>query len=257
MGSEMCIRDSVGIKTDINPGFPKDMDKRNLHIPFKATQWSRAPDKKRIAVVNNFSAAGGNTTLVLEEGPVRERVGSDPRPSHVFTISAKSKISLKGNIQRLMAYLEKNNVSMADLAYSLTARRCHHNHRVAISAADAGSLKQQLASKLNEIDAMKPIPTTGSTPVAFVFTGQGAADKSMNLQLYHHSPFFRAQLESLDRIGQQHGFPSFIHAIDGSFPKDHAWSPVITQVAHTSVEIALAKYLETLGIKPQLSLIHI
>ncbi|KAJ5976765.1 hypothetical protein N7501_000107 [Penicillium viridicatum] len=42
-----------------------------------------------------------------------------------------------------------------------------------------------------------------------------------------------------------------IFIIDGSFPKDHAWSPVITQVAHTSVEIALAKYFETLGIKPQ------
>ncbi|KAJ5697002.1 hypothetical protein N7536_007414 [Penicillium majusculum] len=236
----------------INPGFPKDMDKRNLHIAFNAAQWPRTPDKKRIAVVNNFSAAGGNTTLVLEEGPVRERVGLDPRPSHVFTISAKSKISLKGNIQRLIAYLEKNSeVSMADLAYSLTARRCHHNHRVAISAADVGNLKQQLASKLDGIDAMKPIPPTGPPPVAFVFTGQGAADKSMNLQLYHHSPFFRAQLESLDRLGQQHGFPSFIPAIDGSFPKDHAWSSVITQVAHTSVEIALAKYLETLGIKPE------
>ncbi|KAJ5412593.1 uncharacterized protein N7487_006952 [Penicillium crustosum] len=229
-----AIPPHVGIKTDINPGFPKDMDKRNLHIPFNATQWSRAPGKKRIAVVNNFSAAGGNTTLVLEEGPVREKVGSDPRPSHVFTISAKSKVSLKGNIQRLIRYLEKNGeVTMADLAYSLTARRCHHNHRVAISAADV---------------AHSPI---GPPPVAFVFTGQGAAEKSMNLQLYHHSPFFRAQLESLDRLGQQHGFPSFIPAIDGSFPKDHAWSPVITQVAHTSVEIALAKYFETLGIKPE------
>ncbi|KAJ5274872.1 ketoacyl-synt-domain-containing protein [Penicillium chrysogenum] len=229
----------------------KDMDKRNLQIPYKTTEWCRAPGEKRIAVVNNFSAAGGNTTLVLEEGPVRERVGSDPRPSHVFTISAKSKISLNGNIRGLIGYLEKNGeVSMADLAYSLTARRYHHNHRVAINAADVGSLKQQLASKLDGIDSMKPIPPTGPPPVAFVFTGQGAADKSMNLQLYHHSPFFRSQIETLDRLGQQHGFPSFIPAIDGSFPKDHTWSPVITQVAHTSVEIALAKYFETLGLKP-------
>ncbi|OJJ96972.1 hypothetical protein ASPACDRAFT_33832 [Aspergillus aculeatus ATCC 16872] len=247
-----AIPPHVGIKTSINPGFPKDMERRNLHIPFETTAWSRTSEKKRIAVVNNFSAAGGNTTLVLEEGPVRDRLGSDPRPSHVFTVSAKSKISLKGNLQRLIAYLEKNeDVSMADLAYSLTARRYHHNHRVAATATDTSSLKQQLISKLDGVDSMKPMPTTGAPPVAFVFTGQGAADKSMNLQLYHHSPFFRSQLESLDRLGQQHGFPSFLPAVDGSYPKDHAWPPVITQVAHTSVEIALARYWETLGIKPE------
>ncbi|EPS34273.1 hypothetical protein PDE_09237 [Penicillium oxalicum 114-2] len=247
-----AIPPHVGIKTEINPGFPQDMSKRNLNIPFETTAWARAPERKRIAVVNNFSAAGGNTTLVLEEGPIRERLGSDPRPSHVFTVSAKSKVSLKGNLQRLIAYLDKNaDVSMADLAYSLTVRRYHHNHRVAFNATGVSGLKQQLISELERVDSMKPIPTTGAPPVAFVFTGQGAADKSMNLQLYHHSPFFRAQLHTLDRLGQQHGFPSFIQAVDGSFPKDHAWSPVVTQVAHTSVEIALAKYWETLGIKPE------
>ncbi|KAM5453561.1 Type I Iterative PKS [Microsporum audouinii] len=242
----------VGIKTNINPDFPKDMDKRGLCIPLETTEWCHTPDKKRVAVVNNFSAAGGNTTLVLEEGPIRERIGSDPRPSHVFTVSAKSKISLKGNIQRLIAYLDRHDdVSLADLAYSLTARRYHHNHRVAINGADVSSVKQQLVSKLEEIDSTKPIPATGSPPVSFVFTGQGSADKSMNLQLYHHSPFFRSQLETLDRLSQQHGFPSFIPAIDGSFPKDHVWSPVITQVAHTSIQVALTRYWGSLGIKPE------
>lgn len=120
------------------------------------------PGRKRIAVVNNFSAAGGNTTVVLEEAPVWEKTGSDPRPSHVITVSAKSKISLKGNIQRSLAYFEKNeDVSLADLAYSLTARRYHHNHRVAIHAADINGVKQQLTSKLDSVESQKPIPATG------------------------------------------------------------------------------------------------
>ncbi|OJJ40791.1 hypothetical protein ASPWEDRAFT_34272 [Aspergillus wentii DTO 134E9] len=252
MLQKSAIPRHVGIKNEINPGFPKDMDKRNLHIPFETTEWARKEERKRIAVINNFSAAGGNTTVALEEAPLRERVGSDPRPSHIFTVSAKSKVSLKGNIERLLAYLDKNeDVSPADLAYSLTARRYHHNHRLAIHAADISSLKQQLTSKLDGVETQKPISTMGAPPVAFVFTGQGAADKSMNLQLYHHSPFFRAQIDHFDRLAQQHGFPSFIPSIDGSFPKDHVWSPVVTQVAHTSIEIALARYWETLGIKPE------
>ena len=249
----------VGIKNDINPSFPKDLDKRQIHIPFKTTEWSHISGRKRVAVVNNFSAAGGNTTIALEEAPVREKRGSDPRPSHTITISAKSKVSLKSNIQRLLAYLDKQenaDVLLADLAYSLAARRNHYNYRLAINVTDVDSLRQQLTSKLDVVDSQKPIPATGAPPVAFVFTGQGAADKSMNLQLYHQSPFFHAQIEHLDRLAQRLGFPSFISAIDGSFPKDHAFSPVITQIAHTCIQIALAKYWETLGVTPEVVMGH-
>ena len=63
----------VGIKNRINPGFPKDLDKRNLRIPYEKQPWPRVPGKKRVAVVNNFSAAGGNSTLAIEEGYVISR----------------------------------------------------------------------------------------------------------------------------------------------------------------------------------------
>jgi acyl transferase domain-containing protein len=254
-----AIPPHIGIKNDINPGFPKDMEKRNLHIPFKATEWSSMPgkDKKRFAVVNNFSAAGGNTTIALEEAPVREKTGSDPRPSHVITLSAKSKISLKGNIQKLLDYLGKNEeTSLAHLAYTLSARRYHHNYRLAIHATDVKGLQQQLISSLDGVQSQKPIPAMDAPAIAFVFTGQGAAHKSMDLQLHHYSPFFRAEIEHLDRLAQGHGFPSFIPAIDGSHPSDHQHSPVVTQVAHTSVEIALAKYWGTLGVKPEVVMGH-
>jgi hypothetical protein len=49
--------------------------------------------------------------------------------------------------------------------------------RMASGGTAAGS------SKLDGIDSMKPIPPTGPPPVAFVFTGQGAADKSKRRQL--------------------------------------------------------------------------
>ncbi|KAH8726149.1 putative polyketide synthase [Phaeosphaeriaceae sp. PMI808] len=252
-----AIPPHVGIKTSINPGFPQDMDKRNLHIPLKTTEWPRNSARKRIAVVNNFSAAGGNTTIVLEEGPLREKAGSDPRSSHVIVLSAKSKISFKGNVLRLLEFLDSTeNVDLADLAYTLTARRYHHNHRLAINTTSISALKQQLHSRLDTIDAQKPISSTDTPPVAFVFTGQGAAEKSMNLQLYRDAPYFRAQLNRLDALACRHGFPSFLPAINGSFPRDHEFPPVVTHVAHTCIQIALAKYWETLGVKPEVVMGH-
>ena len=114
----------VGVKKHLTPNFPADADKRNLHNPYNSTPWRRSPERKRIAIVNNFGAAGGNTTFVLEEGPELQIEETDPRSTHILTISAKNIVSLQRNIQHLFSYLEKNpGVALHDLAYTLTARR--------------------------------------------------------------------------------------------------------------------------------------
>ncbi|KAL5316080.1 hypothetical protein ACEPPN_016957 [Leptodophora sp. 'Broadleaf-Isolate-01'] len=258
MFEKEAIPPHVGIKSRINPGFPKDLDKRNLHIPYEKQPWPRVSGKKRVAVVNNFSAAGGNSTLLIEEGPLREASEvMDPRLTHLVTVSAKSKVSLKRNLQRLIAYLDaKPNVSLADLAYTTTARRHHHNHRVAVASLDAAHLKKQLGASLGSVDTHMPIPSIGPPPVVFAFTGQGASHQSMNLELFRDSPFFKSQLLHLDSISQGQGFPSFIPAIDGSHSQDYKHPPVVSQVALCCVEIALAKYWESLGVKPDVVVGH-
>lgn len=181
-----AIPPHVGIKNSLNPKFPKDMDKRNIHIPYEKVEWPHVPGKKRIAMVNNFSAAGGNSTVAIEEAPERQRIGTDDRPTQVVAVSAKSKVSLKGNLERMLAYLESNpDTLLADLAYSTTARRYHHNHRVAVSCSSIDQAKKQLKSALSGADTAMPIPTTGPPSVAFAFTGQGASFKSFNLELFH------------------------------------------------------------------------
>ncbi|KAF4536149.1 Beta-ketoacyl synthase [Lasiodiplodia theobromae] len=258
MYQKNAIPPHVGIKNSLNPGFPKDLDARNLRIPYEKQAWPRVEGKRRIAVVNNFSAAGGNTTVAIEEPPVPKADGPlDPRTNHVIAVSAKSKASLRGNLERLIAYLDANpDVSLANLSYSTTARRYHHNHRVAIAASDVAQAKKKLSSHLATVDTHKPVPTTGPPQIAFAFTGQGSSHKSMNLELFHSSPYFRSQILHLDALAQSQGFPSFVPAVDGSHAKDHAHSPTITQLALVAVEIALAKYWVSLGVKPSVVVGH-
>lgn len=248
----------VGIKNSLTAKFPKDMAKRNVQIPFEQTPWPRVPGKKRVALVNNFSAAGGNTSIAIEEPPVRlEPEATDPRTSHVVTVSAKSKKSLEGNLKRLIAYLDtRPDTPLGSLSYTTTARRHHHNYRVTVCATDIAAVKKHLKSKLATVDAQKPIPAPGSNPIAFAFTGQGASYRSMNLELYRDSPFYRFQIQNLDSLAQSQGFPSFIPAVDGSFPQDHAHSPVVTQLSLVSIEIALARYWNLLGIQPSVVIGH-
>ncbi|KAL8906239.1 MAG: hypothetical protein Q9207_002161 [Kuettlingeria erythrocarpa] len=257
MLKENAIPPHVGIKKEINPGFPKDMDKRNIHIPFEKTPWPRLPGKKRTAIVNNFSAAGGNTTILLEDGPIREITEADPRSTHVVTVSAKSKVSLKGNINRLLKYLDTcPDTSVADLAYTTSARRVHHNHRFALPVSDITQVHKGLNDCLGKLDALKAVSTLGPPPVAFAFTGQGAAFNPTHLQLYQDSPYFRTQIRHLDSIARMQGFPSFMPVLDGSAPDDAPFSPVVAQLAHVCGEIALAKFWATIGIKPAVVVGH-
>lgn len=247
----------IGIKTEMNPRFPQDFDKRNLHIDLEMTQWPRVPSRKRLAVVNNFGAAGGNTTMVLEEAPTRVISEADPRDTHIIAISAKTKGSLIGNIERLIAHLNAHpDINLADLSYTTTARRYHHANRVAIATSDVGHLKKQLASRLENLDSLKPVGNSNPPPIAFAFAGQGSSYKSMNLELYRDVPTFREHIQYLDSLAQSQDFPSIVPALDGSHPKDHAHSPVVTQLALVCTEIALAKYWASLGVKPDVVIGH-
>jgi monodictyphenone polyketide synthase len=259
MFEKSLIPPHVGIKNRLNPAFPHDMAKRNIRIPYTKQPWPRESDRKRIAVVNNFSAAGGNTSVVIEEPPLPKLIAPedvDPRPTHVVAVSAKSKVSLEGNLRRMIEYLDAHpDVSLPDLSYTTTARKNHYNHRVMISASDAGQIRSKLAGQLTSTSTHKPIPTSQPL-VAFAFTGQGASHKSMNLELFHEEPTFRSQILLLDSLAQGQGFPSFVPAIDGSFPKEHAHTAVVTQMAQVAVEIALAKYWASLGVEPNVVVGH-
>ena len=254
----------VGIKNSLNPLFPKYIDGRNIQIPYQKVEWPRLPrGRKRIAMVNNFSAAGGNTTVALEEGPLPNEVKSedaDPRPAHVIAVSAKSKVSLRGNIERLLGFLDTDANSLSSLehlSYTTTARRYHHNHRVAFAASDITQVKKQLQSALGCVDSHKPISSsTGPPPVAFVFTGQGASYKSYSLELFHHCPSFRTQILHLDKLARSLGFPSFLPVLDGSHTKEYLHSAVMSQLALVCVEMALVKYWASLNVHPDVVIGH-
>ncbi|KAK4994947.1 Non-reducing polyketide synthase PKS8-1 [Elasticomyces elasticus] len=246
-----AIPQHVGIKTEMNPNLIGDLEKRNLRIPLEMTPWPKEANKKRLVAINNFGAAGGNTTMVLEEAPTLAERQRDPRKSHVITLSAKTRVSLAGNIQRLIDYLNaQERVELSDLSYTTTARRYHHSFRIAVAPSDQAQLRKLLTSRLEQAETVKPVGKSDQPQIAFTFTGQGAAYKSMNLELYHHAPIFKQHVLHLDALGRRQGFPSIIPALDGTHPQDYAHSPVVTQLALVCSQIAPARYWASLGVKP-------
>ena len=245
----------VGIQKGLNPALPKDLDKKGVVIPYTATPWEQSSDRKRLAMVNNFGAAGGNTAMIVEEATLRPRVGDDTRPTHPITISAKTPFSLQENLRRLVAFVEtRPDVSIADLSYTLSARKMHYNYRVSVLAS---SLKEAATLLRPHIEtALDQLPTSSEqAPMAFAFTGQGTFYIPIGAQLYRDSRSFRQQLDRLDGIAQRQKFPSFLPIINSTCNvKD--LPTVSIHLAIVCVEIALTRLWALFGVKPSVVIGH-
>ncbi|KAJ5114039.1 hypothetical protein N7456_002573 [Penicillium angulare] len=247
-----AIPKHVGIKTTLNSKFP-DLGPLNIHIPTETVPWPYCPDRKRYVMVNNFSAAGGNTSLLLEEPPVRtdiEALQQLPHTRFVVTVSAKAPISLSGNVERLLAHIEMNpSIHLPSLSYTLTARRMHYNHRVTVHGSSIDDVVKSLMKRLPEIGQM-PRKAPPAPKVAFVFSGQGSFYQGVSRQLFKDFPSYHQDIERLDKMCLSHGFPSIIPAINGAQNVEGDFAPIETQLVTVCVQIALTRLWAALGMTP-------
>jgi acyl transferase domain-containing protein len=258
--SLMVLRDGilpphVGIKNRINPRLP-NLQRRNVIIPFKNTvlpQKSVQGVKRRI-LVNNFSAAGGNAAMILEDPPAKKIVGKrDKRSHHVVCISGKSSQSLTTNCRNLVSYLEQHpDVALSDLAYTTTARRIHHSLRQAFLADSAPQLKDQIARYLSDTSqsSQKKI-----SRIALCFTGQGSFYMLLGRDLLQDNRGFREDIFRFDRLSKAHGFESFLPMVEDSGGTLKI-TEVQKQLSILAVEMALYRLLGSLGVRANLVIGH-
>jgi naphtho-gamma-pyrone polyketide synthase len=250
-----AIPPHIGIKGMVNPAFPQDLETRNVHIPFVGKSWLPKTDTPRVAFLNNFSAAGGNTALLLREHrPQSAKREKHPRSTHIISVSAKTIRSMQMNIERLATFIQENpNTNIADLSYTLTARRLAHPYRKTFAVAQLAEARNILA-----FDADQSFAPMASKPpkMIFTFTGQGSLYCSFARNLFQTCTRFRHDILELDCIATAQGLPSFLELIDGPAKDATSLSPVISQVGQVCVQVALARLWISWGIQPSAVIGH-
>ena len=255
MLQKSSIPPHIGIKTSMNPKLPQDLSARNVHIARAAVEWKS--EGLRLAFLNNFSAAGGNTALLLEEAPRKSTPKNcDPRSSHVVTVSAKSIASLKRNTERLISYV-KNGVSdeqLADLAYTTCARRLHHNYRLAVPVTSIHEIEEKLSLAI--AGDLEPVPRN-PPKVVMVFTGQGSFYSGTGKKLFETSSVFRDALLEMDKISVQQASITYLPLITSEAdPGCDLENPAVTHVAQLCVQMALVILWRSWGVVPDAVLGH-
>lgn len=248
---EGMIPRHVGIKGKINPRLAfNGLD--NIRIPFENVSFpSKIRDRRRI-LINNFNATGGNTSLLLEEGPAREKEGEDPRGFHVIAFSAARPSSLMGTIERMIEYLTSStNVTLPDLAYTTTSRRIHHKVRAAYVVENTSQLVQQLQTM-----TMAGLSSKTAPAVIFLFTGQSAPLTGAAKSLFKHSATFRRRLESIDAMCQKFGLPSIVGVLTDPNYGVAIQDPRQVQITLVALEIALAEQWKAWGLHPTVVIGH-
>ena len=245
------------------PGYPfkinrkfGDLEKSNIRIADGRSRFERRKILARKVVIHSSDAAGGNTSILLQDPPTRERSQArDPRSHHIVLCSGRTQASLAANKALLRTYLTQWPESdLASVAYTTTARRMCETQRTAFVASSTGDLLRQLREANHEETASPP---AANTPIIFIFTGQGSQYTGMGSELYRTSPTFRMLIDSYQEISTAQNLESisFMDIIDGT---QDISSATTTQVhtALTVLEIALAQYWQTLGIRPSLVIGH-
>lgn len=220
--------------------------------------WPRDGTNPRYIFVNNFDAAGGNVSLLLHDAP---SFAVQPPPSqpdgrayHVVVTSGRTTTAHDENKRRLRQYLTQHlDTQIADLAYTTTARRMHHVHR------DSYVVKST-AELLRQLEQPTPPPAEKASSVVFAFTGQGAQHVGMGGTLYRTSPTFRRLLDSYQHLCNAQGLDcQFLDTIRGSGDATSTGATTTErdiQVATVALEIALARYWQSLGLRPTLLIGH-
>ncbi|KAI1170433.1 ketoacyl-synt-domain-containing protein [Nemania sp. FL0916] len=251
-----------GIKGRINRNFPNLED---IHIRIANSNTALPPHDNthapRRILINNFDAAGGNTSMIIEDPPDLILSGSDSRSYHAITVSGKTKNSAINNAKRLLSYVKEHpRTRLEDVAYSTTARRAyHHAYRLAFVASSLSQLCRDLEQTIAKDDSITDLAYHGGANppnVIFVFTGQGCQYVAMASGLYEMFPQFRDSLDSMAKICVSYSFTSFMPLITSPAFDISKASPVQLHTCIVAIELALVSLWKDHGVTPDAVIGH-
>ncbi|BBY92740.1 phthioceranic/hydroxyphthioceranic acid synthase [Mycobacterium gallinarum] len=227
-----------------------------LFVPQAITPWPRNGGVPRRAAVSSYGLSGTNVHAIVEQAPespaeaaVREVTSSERSSTPLlFLISSTSAEQLRRTAGRLADWVTaREDVALADLAYTLSRRRAHRPVRTAVIA----STRQELVGALREVaDGDTPHePAVGQDdrgPV-WVFSGQGSQWAQMGADLLATEPVFAAKIAEAEQlIASEAGF-SVTEAMTAPQMVTR-----IEQIQPTlfTMQVALAATMRAYGVRP-------
>lgn len=241
-----------------NPAIP--FDEFTLRVPTQLTDWP-TNSHPRYAGVNSFGFGGTNAHAVLQEPPA-EPPSSSPRGDdrrQVITLSARSPEALHDMARSMSQFLEATEHTLADVAYSSSLRRTHHDHRLAVVARDTAEAQARLCSYEDgtSVGVVAGQTQPGGKPkLAFVFSGMGPQWWGMGRRLFATEPVFRAAVEACDAEMCKHTGRSLVDELLAAEEQSRMAETEVAQPANFALQVGLAELWRSWGVEPDAIIGH-
>lgn len=237
-----------------NPRF--DLARSPFEVVARRTPWPRSATPRRGAV-SSFGFGGTNVHAILEEAPPAAPSGL-ARAQQLLPLSAKTPAALERLRRQLAVWLgEHPEAPLADVAYTLQVGRKALAWREVVVAPGVAEAIASLAAPHaapTELQTLQPA-------VVFMFPGQGAQYANMGRELYHGEPEFRHWVDRCCELFRPHlarDLRELLLPPPGQ--EDEANTLLMdtgyTQPAMFTLELALARWWMSLGVKPAAVLGH-
>ena len=202
------------------------------------------------AGVSSFGVGGTNAHVVLEEAPPVPVSTPKPGPQ-VLLMSARSTEALQQSRTALAAEISGDDeLSLSDVAYTLGRRR-KEKIRMAAVVRDRQDAKTVLETAESESVFVGEFAgnSDNSDQVVFLFPGQGAQHAGMARGLYDAEPVFAEHFDQCAAgFGKELGVDLRAEIFEGTARNLERTDR--TQPALFTVEYALAKLIESYGVRP-------
>ncbi|KAJ1018548.1 hypothetical protein NDA16_004830 [Ustilago loliicola] len=273
----------IGIRTKLNTKLPPLV---GLHVPLVETKLDRVDTA--YTLVDNFSAAGGNSSIVMDRGSIyRQRLlemsskalqdesssaqGSHPvARHHLLFVTAATPFSLDAKRRRLIAFLGTNkDVSLTEFCSAVSLSDPMYPYRLIATPSNLAEAKTCLSSQESICISRKSGKHSNNHVIGIVFSGQGAQYLDMARELYENSVAFRAHVDNCNTIALSLDLPNLVEVIHPLKPAEDAtdaeaaplrkadsFSPAQYQLALIAVEVGLASMLRDWGLKPSCVIGH-
>ncbi|WP_437759716.1 non-ribosomal peptide synthase/polyketide synthase [Sorangium sp. So ce1389] len=236
-------------------------------IPAEPVPW-KAGERPRLAGVSAFGMSGTNAHVVVEEAPPRpapQREAGALHGFHLLPLSARSPGALRATaeaVERYLAALPEEAdgeaaaaaSSLADVCYTASVRRGHHEERLSV----VGRSRDELRAGLQAFVRSEPcagLSTGQAAPgqkrrLVFVFSGQGSQWVGMGRQLLAEEPIFRGAMERCDALLREHGQISVIDELRADAQRSRLDDTEVTQPALFALQVSLVELWRALGVAP-------
>ncbi|KAK1253222.1 hypothetical protein MKX07_001299 [Trichoderma sp. CBMAI-0711] len=248
------------------------LETRGLEVASKLQQWPEGTLRR--ASVNGSGYGGTDTHVILEawsppaktieaasqlelRGPRHAAAGEIPKASpKVFVLSHQredgfSKLAVSWKRFLMEAKANHKELSLDDLAYTLSSRRTRFAQRASFIASNVDELLDGI--KKIELGSIRPVKALADSRTCFIFTGQGAQWAQMGLELFSAYPLFAESMRTSERELIRMGATwRLIDELKKPKEESRINDAELAQPCCTAIQVAFVDLLASWGVHPDM-----